>query len=415
MIELADLCLAIVDCEHKTAPKSDEGYPLIRTTDIGRGRLDLSNVQKVDAAAYEEWTRRAVPQPGDLILAREAPVGNVALITPDLEPVLGQRTVLIRPDPDRVDPDYLTYRLLARDIQHWMNGVANGSTVPHLNVEDIRSLPVPTLHPLEEQRTIGRALAAIDDSIENNRRRIEIVEEMARLIYREWFVHFRFAGHGDVEFVGSDLGPIPSGWDARPIGQVIETVGGGTPSKANPEYWTQPSIAWYTPSDLTKQSAMFAFGSSDQINQVGLAKSSAKLFPARTVMMTSRATIGEIAIATTEASTNQGFISCVPNERLSEYHLYFWLHENVDLFHSLAGGATFKELRKSTFRDVPVVVPPVGVESDFKEIVGPMCNLIENLLHQSDVLRQARDLLLPRLISGDLDVSDLDLDLEPVA
>lgn len=415
MIELNEVCLAIVDCEHKTAPSSGEGYPLVRTTDIGRGRLDLSSVQRVDADTYAEWTRRTVPQPGDLILAREAPVGNVALVTPGLEPVLGQRTVLIRPDPDLVDPDYLTYRLLASDIQHWMNGVANGATVPHLNMEDIRALPLSALPVIDEQRRIGGCLAAFDDLIENNRRRIQVLEEMARLIYREWFVHFRFPGHEGVELADSDLGPIPEGWDSLPIGEVVETVGGGTPSKEKPEYWVKPSIVWYTPSDLTKQSAMFALGSGDEINELGLSKSSAKLFPARTVMMTSRATIGEIAISTTEASTNQGFISCVPNDRLSEYHLYFWLQENVELFLMLAGGATFKELRKSTFRDLPIAVPSQDVEARFNHVVGPMCQLVENLLRQNAALWEARNLLLPRLISGELDVSELDLDLEPVA
>lgn len=265
---------------------------------------------------------------------------------------------------------------------------------------------------MDFQKSVVAALDAFANLIENNRWRIEILEEMARLIYRERFVHFRFPGHENVKLVDSDLGPVPSGWDVRPIGEVVDTVGGGTPSRKNPEYWVDPSIAWYTPSDLTKQDAMFAFGSADQINELGLSKSSAKLFPARTVMMTSRATIGEIAIATTEACTNQGFISCVPNESLSEYHLYFWLHENVERFLSLAGGATFMELRKSTFRDLAIAVPPIEIETEYNDIVGPMCELIEKLLRQNDVLSEARDLLLPRLISGELDVSDLELDLE---
>jgi len=97
-------------------------------------------------------------------------------------------------------------------MQHWMRGVANGATVPHLNMEDIRALPLPDLPPLQTQNKIGATLSAFDDLIENNRRRIEVLEEMARLLYREWFVHFRFPGHGDVEMVDSDLGPIPEGW-----------------------------------------------------------------------------------------------------------------------------------------------------------------------------------------------------------
>lgn len=407
MPALADLCIAIVDCEHKTAPKAESGFPLVRTTDIGRGRIDLSGVQRVDGVTYEEWTRRAIPQPGDLILAREAPVGNVALVTPGMEPVLGQRTVLLRPDPERVDADYLCYRLLADDVQSWMRGVANGATVPHLNMDDIRALPLPQLPSLDDQRRIGAALAAFDDLLEVNRQQIRILEAAGESIFREWITRARFPGHERVEIVDSVLGPLPRDWEIAPIGEIVQTVGGGTPSKERAEFWSEPSIDWYTPTDLTRRSAMFAFGSSDRINQLGLAKSSAKLFPARTVMMTSRATIGEIAIATGPAATNQGFISCVPNDRLSEFHIYFWLKDNVALFHSLAGGATFKELRKSMFRDLPIAVPSPAAEATFNASAGPIVDLIERLLRVNALLAEVRDRLLPYLISGDADVSAL--------
>ena len=411
MTPLSELCTKIVDCEHKTAPKTSDvvSYPLVRTTDIGRGRIDLTNAQRVDATAYAEWTRRAVPQPGDLILAREAPVGNVALITPGMEPVLGQRTVLIRPDEEKVDPQFLTYRLLAHDIQHWMSGIANGATVPHLNMEDIRALPVPELPPLQAQSEIGATLSAFDDLIENNRQRIEILKGMARLLYQEWFVHFRFPGHEDVELVESELGSIPEGWEVWRVGDVIETIGGGTPSKGVGEYWEEGTVQWFTPTDLTRSGSAFAFESESQITELGLKKSSAKLFPADSVMMTSRATIGAISISTTPAATNQGFITCVPSEHLPSSYLYFWLHANIDLFLSLAGGATFKELRKSTFRELPILVPNGPVMGSFQQHVGPQMALIKNLLQQIEILRKARDLLLPRLVSGELDVSELDL------
>ena len=131
-------------------------------------------------------------------------------------------------------------------------------------------------------------------------------------------------------------------------------------------------------------------------------------------MMTSRATIGVVSIATSVACTNQGFITCVPNERMASSYIYFWLREKVDLFLSLAGGATFKELRKSTFRELPILVPPVKQMDEFQAHVGPMMALIKNLLRQNEALRTARDLLLPRLVSGELDISDLNLELEAV-
>ncbi len=332
----------------------------------------------------------------------------------DSEPVLGQRTVLIRPNEELVDARYLTYRLLCSDIQYWMNAVANGATVPHLNVEDIRSLPVPSLPPLVEQQEIGTTLSAFDDLIENNRRRIEILEEMARLLYREWFIHFRYPGHENVELVDSDLGPIPASWEVAQIAEAFDTVGGGTPSKEVEDYWLDGEVHWFTPTDLTRAGSAFAFESGLKITELGLRKSSARLFPAGSVMMTSRATVGVVSIVTCEACTNQGFITCVPCERMPSSYIYFWLRENVDLFLSLAGGATFKELRKSTLRDLPIPVPAAEQMKAFEAHVGPMMTLIKNLLRQNDVLRAARDLLLPRLVSGELDVSALDLELEVV-
>lgn len=415
MTTLAELCTS-VDYGY-TASASDDpavGPKFLRITDIVPDLIDWSTVPYCQIE--DDKRGKFLLDAGDIVVARTgATVGYAKQIWARPEgATFASYLVRFRPEPSRVDPYYLGQVVQSASFKRWVKSVAGGAAQPNASAKLLGTFDVPLLSS-DSQRQIGTALRAIAELIENNRRRIEILEEMARLIYREWFVHFRFSGHEEVALVDSDLGPVPEEWDVQPVGEVVETIGGGTPSKKKPEYWDDPSIVWYTPSDLTKQSAMFAFGSGDGINELGLSKSSAKLFPARSVMMTSRATIGEIAIATTEASTNQGFISCVPNERLSEYHLYFWLHENVELFLTLAGGATFRELRKSTFRDLPIAVPPIELEGKFNEAVGPMCALIENLLRQNEVLAEARDLLLPRLISGELDVSDLDLDLEPVA
>ena len=194
-MELRDLCELIVDCEHKTAPTQEIGYPSIRTPNVGRGYFILDGVNNVSEEIYRLWTRRAAPVAGDLIMAREAPVGNVAIIPPGLQPCLGQRTLLIRPDRKKVDPAYLTYLLLGEEVQGTIHGLTNGVTVPHLNMEDVRTLPIPPLPLLPVQRRIAGTLSAYDELIENNQRRIQILETMARALYREWFVEFRFPGH----------------------------------------------------------------------------------------------------------------------------------------------------------------------------------------------------------------------------
>ncbi len=233
-LALGELCSMIVDSEHKTAPKDKAGlHPLVRTTDLGKARADLSRAQRVDSKTYALWTKRAVPSAGDLILAREAPVGGIFRVPTGVEPVLGQRTVLLRPESTRVDSAFLMYRLASGDLQARMAEMSTGSTVPHLNMADIRTFPMPPLPPLSAQRRIAAVLSAFDDLIEINERRIELLEHLARSLYREWFVHFRFPGHEDVELVDSELGSIPEGWEVASLGATAQWFSGGTPSTSS--------------------------------------------------------------------------------------------------------------------------------------------------------------------------------------
>lgn len=263
-------------------------------------------------------------------------------------------------------------------------------------------LPAPTL-----QRRIASILSAYDDLIENNTRRIAILKEMARRIYEEWFVRFRFPGHEDVRLVESELGLVPKGWPVATVAGVMETLGGGTPSKAEPNYWTDGTINWYSPTDLTGAKTVFMEQSASKITSLGLAKSSAKLFPPRSVMMTSRATLGVIAVNTTDACTNQGFITCIPSARFPLWLLFHWLKANAGMLEGLATGATFKEITKGVFRKIPVVVPPMEVVMAFERLAEPMMGLVLRLERKNSNLRTTRDLLLPKLISGELDVSAL--------
>jgi type I restriction enzyme S subunit len=161
---LADLCELIVDCEHKTAPTQENGIPSIRTPNVGKGKLLLENVNRVSEETYREWTRRAEPRPGDLILAREAPAGNVAVIPKDTRVCLGQRTVLIRPRANVLDSSFLAYLLLEPRTQERLLAHSRGATVEHVNMKDIRALKVGAIPSVETQRSVvGRLTVARDD------------------------------------------------------------------------------------------------------------------------------------------------------------------------------------------------------------------------------------------------------------
>lgn len=245
---LSDVCEFIVDCLHSTAPTQPQGYPLIRTPNIGKGRLVLDDVYYVSDETYRIWTQRAVPQPNDLILAREAPAGNVAIVKDGQQVCLGQRTVHLRPDPQIADPDFLCYLLLSPEHQALLLSAETGATAKHVNMKDIRKLPLLYLPEMTVQKRIASILSAYDDLIENNRRRIELLEQAARLLYKEWFVHFRFPGHEHVKIFDG----IPERWERKQFKDVCETVGGGTPSTKVLEYWDNGDITWVTPTDVTR-------------------------------------------------------------------------------------------------------------------------------------------------------------------
>ena len=305
---LNDVCELIVDCEHKTALTQATGYPSIRTPNIGRGRLILDNVNRVSEETYKAWTKRAIPQADDLILAREAPVGNVAIIPKNIKVCLGQRTVLIRPNKNKVEPNYLVYLLLGEEIQGKILSVSNGATVHHLNMKDIRNLELPELPSLPTQRKIAGILSAYDRLIENNTRRIEILEEMARSIFREWFLKFRFPGHEQVQMVDSELGLIPEGWKLKTLADFGQVITGKTPSKKIPENFGSYMPFIKTP-DMHNN--MFCIKVGEYLSEIGVASQRNKTIPPNSLCVSCIGTAGIVAITSVPSQTNQQINSII--------------------------------------------------------------------------------------------------------
>ncbi len=340
--------------------------------------------------------------PGDLLFARrsliEEGAGKCVLVVAHDTPMVFESSIIrVRLNSVECDPRFYFYYFRSPVGRPIIQSIITGVAQKGIRGGELKNIIVHH-PPFPTQRRIASILSAYDDLIENNARRIALLEESMRLLYREWFVRLRFSGHERVKVVDG----LPEGWKRTIIDQAFDVLGGGTPSKAVDEYWQDGTINWYTPTDLTKAQTMFAEESLSKINDVGLANSSARMFPPRSVMMTSRATIGAIAINTTDACTNQGFITCLPNKRVPVYFLYHWLKDNVDVFISHATGATFKEITKGVFRQLPINLPEPRVLKEFEDAVKPMAECVLNLQRQNQRLIEARDLLLPRLMSGEI-------------
>ena len=299
------------------------------------------------------------------------------------------------PDSERADARFVKYlfdALLQRRFKQFTQGAAqdNLSQGKPLSLK----FPIP---PIQEQTKIADVLSAYDDLIENNRRRIQSLEEAARLLYRKWFVHLRFPGHEHVAVVDG----VPEEWERKKIADVFETVGGGTPSTSVTEYW-DGDITWVVPTDVTRNDCLVLLDSERKITEKGLRESSAKMVPPEAILMTSRASVGFFALMDHPVCTNQGFINIMPHDRNLRMYLLFNLMSRVDEIRGNAKGSTYPEISKGRFREMDVVVPTKTLVNEFGRVVNNILQQVRCLKRTILQLTHARDLLVPRLMKGEL-------------
>lgn len=393
--KLEDALDALIDYRGKTPKKKKSGIPLITAKIVKKGKI-LEPTEFIALEDYDSWMTRGIPQIGDVVLTTEAPLGEVAQLK-DSNIALAQRIVTLRGKKDFLDNGYLKYFLQSKEGQRRLVARESGTTVAGIKQSELRKILID-FPSFPAQQAIASILSSIDDKIENNLTINKTLEEMAKALYKHWFVDF--GPFQDGEFVESDLGMIPKGWEIKKIGDIIETLGGGTPSTTVKEYWDEGDILWYSPTDLTRENSLFSIDTAKKITSLGLQKSSAKMFPINSLLMSSRATIGLLTINTKEACTNQGFITMLPNEKLSVYQLYFWVQQNMELIISKSNGSTFKEISKSNFRDLDIVVSKST--EIYIEKTRDVFDKIKNNLTENQTLTQLRDTLLPKLISGEV-------------
>lgn len=387
----------------------DDGVPVINVRNVGFGDVRDDDLEFVTVAKAEQLHHHRLLR-DDIVFGRKGAVERHGLITDAQEGwVQGSDCLRLRLRSARVDVRYLSYYLRTKAHGDWMHALCSfGATMASLNQDIVSRITFPAPE-IRVQRKIAAILSAYDDLIANNQRRIALLEGMAEEIYREWFVRMRFPGSAEVLIERG----VPAGWAFVSTVEAFKYHGGATPAKDTPRYWNDGNIHWYTPSDITAANGIFIEESSEKCTEEGLESCSAILFPAYTVMMTSRATIGAIAINLEPACTNQGFIACIPNERYPLSYLYHWLKLAKPHFEMLSGGSTFAELTKGTFKRIKILTPPQSLIDRFDDLVRPMFQEMESLLRSNRRLKESRDALLPRLISGKLKVDHLDIRLPP--
>lgn len=383
-----------------------ELFAYSRLFDIPMKRVELSG------AELEKSSLR----PGDLLFARRSLVaegaGKCSIVMEINEPTTFESSIIrARPNPDVTNSLFLYYLFSSPQGRYLLGTILRQVAVSGITGSDLIKLRVP-LPPLPEQRAIAHILGALDDKIELNRRMNQTLEDIARALFKSWFVDFdpRIAPHiADLfpdAFVASELGEIPKGWKVEPVGNIVRAVGGGTPSTKNNEYWDNGVHYFATPKDMSALSAPILLETERKVTDAGLAKISSGLLPVGTVLLSSRAPVGYLALAQVPVCVNQGFIAMTCDGLVSNYYMLNWTFENMDIIKGRASGTTFAEISKQNFRPIPALVPPKKVITAYDELVAPLYAKITLTLQESRTLAALRDTLLPKLISGELRVPD---------
>ena len=381
---------AIIDYRGRTPQKSPIGIPTLSAKSVKNGQIDYSECYYISPEEYKKFMTRGFPQKGDILLTTEAPLGMVAKLD-RADVAVAQRLLTLRGKKGVLDNDFLMYYLQSSEGQGLLKAKETGTTVTGIKQTEFRKIVIK-VPDFQTQKKIAAILSSLDEKIAINREINENLERQAQSYFQELFVD-----NADPE------------WTTGTISDLGAVVGGSTPSKAKPEYYTESGIAWITPKDLSINKSKFVSHGENDITELGLKNSSATIMPEGTVLFSSRAPIGYIAVAAGEVATNQGFKSIVPKPEIGTAFVYYFLKHNLPIIEGMASGSTFKEVSGSTMKGVPAVIPDTDTIARFNDFCSPIFAQQRILEEQNHSLAALRDNLLPKLMSGEVDVSDIQL------
>lgn len=411
-VPLEDLCISITDCPHSTPKWCDDGLIVVRNFNIKDGSLDLSNPSYTDKDSFKERVKRAKPEAGDIIITREAPMGQVCMIPEGLECCLGQRMVLIKVNTKKVTSEYLLFALQSEFVQKQIKkSDKTGSIVSNLCIPDLKALDIPLPNSSVE---IALTLSSILKKIDLNNRTNAELEAMAKTLYDYWFVQFDFpdangkpykTSGGKMEYNATLKREIPVRWMPGTLDDLGQIVGGSTPSTSNPENFKTEGIPWITPNDLSdnQRNKFISRGALDVSNE-GIKNASLKIYPAGTVLLSSRAPIGYMAIARNEVTTNQGFKSFIPSKGYPTEFVFYTVKNSLPIIVNNASGSTFKEISGSVLKKIDITLPEMSIVNSFTKTVTNIFSRQDKLELENQQLAVLRDWLLPLLMNGQVTV-----------
>ncbi|MUJ38035.1 restriction endonuclease subunit S [Aliivibrio fischeri] len=448
-LTLGDVCY-ITDGAHSKVQRVEDGVMYLTSKNIGLGQLKLDNFDFITEESYEKlFTDTKISQrrlrTGDVLMGIIGTFGNCYVYKKADHFGISSSVAILRPNPDIVLPEYLYYVVSSNQFKAVVNKFKGGSVQGYTNIATLKALPI-TVPSLDVQKRIVAKLIPCDDKITLNRQINQTLEQMAQTLFKSWFVDFgpvidnaldaiangqnievpvslakRFEARKAVresegfeplpadirqlfpcEFEESELGFVPKGWAVSTTSEELVVKGGSTPSTKNLEFWENGDIHWTSPKDLSGNDTKIMLDTARKITSAGLKKITSGLLPVNTVLMSSRAPVGYLALAKVPVAINQGYIAIPSSKNLTSEYIIQWLDANMDEIKGVAGGTTFAEISKSTFKSLDIVIPNSEAVKAFTNIVNVNYERITDGVKQINALTKLRDTLLPKLISGEL-------------
>ena len=367
-----------------------DGTPIVTVEHLGNKIFSEQNLPRVSNTDKNRLKKYVLKQ-GDIVFSRVGSVDRCSYVGQKHDGwMFSGRCLRVRPTSE-IDSEYLYYYFCLKDTKQFVRNIAVGATMPSINTKLLGEVIV-IFPELEQQKRIVEILSAIDSKIEVNQKINDNLEQQAATYFQELFIN-----------------NANSMWQIGTISDLGTVVGGSTPSKTKPEYYTDNGIAWITPKDLSINKSKFISHGENDITELGLKNSSATVMPKGTVLFSSRAPVGYIAIASDEVTTNQGFKSVVPYSEVGTAFVYFFLKHSLPVIEGAASGSTFKEISGSAMKNIPAIVPDRNTLDQFNGFCAPIFAQQKILENQNRSLAMLRDSLLPKLMSGAIDAASIQL------
>lgn len=394
---------------------TNNGVPIVKIGNINPPLVNLSECQKIAPEKVIGLGKFKLTK-GDFVLAMTgATIGKVGRYVSEEIGYLNQRVAKFNERPGISDKRFLYHLITSHKVSSEIINRGLGSAQPNVSGRDIESIIVD-IPPLPTQKAIAEILSSLDDKIELNNQINQNLEALAQALFKQWFVDFEFPNENREpykssggEMIDSELGEIPKGWRVEKFGNISDLKGGGTPSTKESSFW-DGEIFWSSPKDLSNLDCPVLFSTEKRITPEGLKKISSGLLPKGTLLLSSRAPIGYLAICQIETAINQGYIAINAHSPLDNIFILNWLKLNMDKVIEKANGSTFLEVSKTNFRDIKIVIPSDETLSRFSNQSQAFFEQITINAKESIELKTLRDTLLPKLISGELEVSEASLE-----